>query len=439
MKKRLAAILKWVGISILALAVIYAGLMIWSAHKLRQAYAALEKDGRPMTMAQLIPPRLSDTRNAAPVYQASILLLKSKSVEVAESSYGDLFHALEMASDSILSDPPSPDAPAAAKMLQKWLQDPDVAMILRQVEVATAKPCQYKIVDYAKGTVDVRQLHPLKCLADILCAKARWQAGAGDTAGAWATVICSLRLSDSLKSEAILTGQFAYQRAGSVALKTIQHLARNSLPTPEQRQELDKLLLNLDSTRSLVSALDGDRLTQEQWLFKNDIDLGQRTLNFIVSFSPLGKFDQAVYLDICRQYANAAGQPYSAKTLNGIRDRGTDIPRCCVLSRMITHQYYGAIREFTEFRALAEVTRTGLATLDYRQANGKYPQSLAEAGVTEIRDPFTGKPLFYKLTEQRFIIYSAGENQKDDGGNDSREPGRGKYDIVWKVQAGKSE
>jgi hypothetical protein len=77
---------------------------------------------------------------------------------------------------------------------------------------------------------------------------------------------------------------------------------------------------------------------------------------------------------------------------------------------------------------LAWRTKTGrralvgiLAILRYRKVEGLYPddlETLLTAGyLREIPiDPYSGRPMGYRKTTDGFILYSWGENRKDDGG-----------------------
>jgi hypothetical protein len=80
--------------------------------------------------------------------------------------------------------------------------------------------------------------------------------------------------------------------------------------------------------------------------------------------------------------------------------------------------------------AMVLTTRAGLACKAYRKQFGRYPDSLAALvpGLldSEPIDPFTGKPLVYKVRNDGVLIYSLGANQKDDGG-------RGTYKITQMV------
>ncbi len=76
--------------------------------------------------------------------------------------------------------------------------------------------------------------------------------------------------------------------------------------------------------------------------------------------------------------------------------------------------------------------REGLVRIaEYRLRSGRLPPKLAACGGTPLLDPFTGKPLTYRRTDDGFAFYSVGENRKDDGGNGKRPEKGGKSpDIV---------
>jgi len=79
-----------------------------------------------------------------------------------------------------------------------------------------------------------------------------------------------------------------------------------------------------------------------------------------------------------------------------------------------------------------------LALRMYKAKKPFYPTSLSQL-VPEIlpelpKDPFTGKDLIYKLRGMTILVYSLGENLKDDWGVSQEEKRwKGDYDIVWKL------
>lgn len=64
-----------------------------------------------------------------------------------------------------------------------------------------------------------------------------------------------------------------------------------------------------------------------------------------------------------------------------------------------------------EYRA----TRAFIDVLQFRNHHGRWPESLAEAGVRAL-DPFDAEPLRYRREGEGFRIWSVGPNTRDDGG-----------------------
>src|ERR1017187_3346263 len=82
-----------------------------------------------------------------------------------------------------------------------------------------------------------------------------------------------------------------------------------------------------------------------------------------------------------------------------------------------------------------QLTVTAIALKRYQLRNGNYPPSLP-ALVPEFlaevpRDPVDGKPLRYRLDGKTFLLYSVGENGKDDGGDPSLEKGVESSSFQW--------
>lgn len=74
----------------------------------------------------------------------------------------------------------------------------------------------------------------------------------------------------------------------------------------------------------------------------------------------------------------------------------------------------------TTLEAMLQSIRLGLACRIYKEEKGVYPEGLADLapGILESIpvDPFTGKPFIYRIEESGLIIYSIGNNLKDDQG-----------------------
>jgi hypothetical protein len=94
---------------------------------------------------------------------------------------------------------------------------------------------------------------------------------------------------------------------------------------------------------------------------------------------------------------------------------------------------------YSGFLTALRLTRAGLALLRYKQAHGAFPETLAALGLEGLTDPYTEEPLHYRPEGQGFVVYSVGEDRKDNDGTAqpekrSSDP-RAKvlaYDEVWR-------
>jgi hypothetical protein len=71
--------------------------------------------------------------------------------------------------------------------------------------------------------------------------------------------------------------------------------------------------------------------------------------------------------------------------------------------------------------ALGRTADAAIAVEQYRRANGgNLPDSLAQLVPTYLRavpiDPFSGSEIRYGTSATRYVVYSFGKNEKDDGG-----------------------
>ena len=86
-----------------------------------------------------------------------------------------------------------------------------------------------------------------------------------------------------------------------------------------------------------------------------------------------------------------------------------------------------------------DLAQTVAAIRLYRLRHGVYPKALADLAPEILKkipiDEYSGKPLIYKIKGSCFIVYSVGENLKDDGGRpDKNAHSGGRGDIVIEVR-----
>lgn len=89
--------------------------------------------------------------------------------------------------------------------------------------------------------------------------------------------------------------------------------------------------------------------------------------------------------------------------------------------------HLAAKRDYAQ--AQADLAQQVLDLKLYRRAHGQYPASLAAPGVKARPDVFSGQSLRYRPQGNGFVLYSLGQNLRDDGGLADHRPDEG--DIVW--------
>jgi hypothetical protein len=81
------------------------------------------------------------------------------------------------------------------------------------------------------------------------------------------------------------------------------------------------------------------------------------------------------------------------------------------------------LRLDARFIASLRATRAGLAVESYRSEHGQLPDN----PPYDLADPFDGQPIRYKKLAKGYVVYSVGEDTKDDGGDE-------KKDITFTVE-----
>jgi hypothetical protein len=75
-------------------------------------------------------------------------------------------------------------------------------------------------------------------------------------------------------------------------------------------------------------------------------------------------------------------------------------------------------RNYWEIRTRRRLMAAHLLLRDYCLRKGRYPDTLEPLNLQELAiDPFSGQTLVYRLSGERYLLYSVGADGKDDGGH----------------------
>jgi len=438
MKKRTVKILTGIAILLVVLGLIYAIAVSVSSSKLRQAYADLKKDGRPMERQQVIPPEVPDTENAALLYESAILLLKAQPApeENLLEHLGDL-------SDKFIKE--SLDSDKLAEQVLLIGQDV-VTQALSIVEQGTRRDsCRFDL-DYDDGlNTLLPHLSGMRNFTRILCAKAYLEAKTGNPDTAWDMLTTQLKFADALRTETILVSELRRMAMIRLSCETITKLCEIAPPNAQQSDDIQSLLKDFDDIRPLIHSIDAERLLIGEWVFnltkdemykaslqhgsRGDAGLLHKLIIFGITFKPLLLADHAAYLRFMHDGTRFLERPYSPEQ-GKVMEQGVQKTRYLV-TRILTPPIFRVKAVHYEMTAQLRIARAGLALLQYKLATNTFPATLEALKLQNINDPFSNGQLLYKTEGEGFVLYSVGPDQKDNNGSPRQKKQETDWDIVW--------
>lgn len=144
--------------------------------------------------------------------------------------------------------------------------------------------------------------------------------------------------------------------------------------------------------------------------------------------------DRQSYAEYMERLAQAANAPYYEVQgeLAAIDAEVGDESIFSVCTQILVPALTRVQRAQARGEAMIDLTRIGLALEACHAETGAYPENLnavaTDLGGAVPVDPFTGQGYVYLPQGGSFILYSLGENGRDDGGRHDLREG----DIVWR-------
>jgi hypothetical protein len=346
---------------------------------------------------------------------------------------------------------PHPAEPLAADLralLEQYIQTN--AMSLKSLHEASAiDECRYPM-DLSNGSHTVlSHLSGVRNGVLLLCLEAVLHTEWGDPNGAVQAIATALHVADSLDDEPVVISHLVRIASLRFVAVTLERVMSQVALTDRQIETLYRVFHDLDITGGLPRALAGERCMLYP-LFDRPQSLDRRGFAklppgpLLEAYSVLGLAarEGAVYLDFAQECMQIAQLPVShyraavdAAEIRYLRDR-----KGILLSRIGLSS--GIMGREAVYVASLEVARVALVIERYRLAHGGLPERLDQLVPGDLKavpeDPFDGKPLRYRRLDRGYVVYSVGEDGKDDGGKeqppkDSRTPGE-TWDLVFQVR-----
>lgn len=432
---------------LLLLAVVHGVATFIYGRQVDAEIARIRASGGPVSVAELAGPSIPDDQNAAVICEKAFILLGSgKQPSEAERD----------AMSAILKPDERRKHPEAWDRARSAVKQFDGVLPL--IEQAMSRPkCRFPVRWQDGWFANFNHLGGLWRLQRYLAAKAVITAHDGDMAGAIHLIGLQIRLSETACNEPAPISQLVRYTMIRSAVNSLQYVLGSGAVSPGQARQLSRSLSEIDLMPGLMAALKGDRALGGLIGFQSGrASLAElRNIGFTcrVRYAPyllmceasaVGKpfrnADQAAYLRAMNEVIRICELPYQefeSKWESMVYVRG--FPWYASVTNMIIPMLEDCLRSRYQAQARVALAQAGLDLLDYHARSGSYPASLSDLATglgrrVNVRDPFSGSDFIYKPQANGYVLYSVGQNVKDDGGRERREDNSNmEDDIVWKI------
>jgi hypothetical protein len=339
---------------------------------------------------------------------------------------------------------PSRTQPLAAEtmsLMSEYLDDNRKALDKLHEAVADVKYCRYP-VDFNAGIeiqmVQMSHLSDLRRGARLLQLEAISRAEKDEAELAVRSVISVLRLGNSLANEPSLGSYYNQRACRQFAVLGLERIVNRTDLTNEQLTRLSEALADAEELTELLPGLIGERCVglagfrmstaqlRATGLFDGDRNESQLSIHLSVATFALRKYagrvdkNAILFLDAANDCIEALRLPLERRhaVADDIEKRLGSASRNDLLLNFALH----LPRVLVEFDAFARLrtARAALAVQRYRLAAGELPDTLADLVPAYLdtvpTDPFDGNELRYEKLGPGFVVYSIGDDLRDDGG-----------------------
>ncbi|MHC4248250.1 MAG: hypothetical protein ACYS9X_03900, partial [Planctomycetota bacterium] len=301
-------------------------------------------------------------------------------------------------------------------------------------------------LEYAVGEwMSKEPVYAIRSIARLLAAEALWAAQDGRPGDAVAALVAGMDTARLALGQPIPGDPLHPVSLWQMAMSSLREACRETQFSDDMRRTLVQSLGDMDFARAAEGAMILVRADMIEFA-RRSLDEPTEDYPGTVEANEDGGFlgarllrDQARCLRwMAEAVAATRLPPWQARPALAATRRARDIVVVTEMDGAPVSDYgfpaidaiYGRVLRAWAAR---DVARVGLALELCRSAKSEYPvklDALAPEFLPEVPpDPYTGKPLVYRVEGDEFLVYSIGENLQDDGGR--FDPQNWKFDIPW--------
>lgn len=412
----------------------------------------LKQASIPTTIEELIPYKLPDEENAVVIYR-EIFKMKNSLYEKHKEEWDWIPYVGTKGWDW----DKVPDE-MKKRVTDLLLYNDEFISLFKLLEKATSMKCQFiNREDYKNSKTILLDLSGLRGCANLLASKAKIEAENREVEKALHTCLIGLKLAKSLNDP--------------FGVSQLTRIAINGIIVREIEKVLRKGEGNVNLYQSLIREIESEmenNLTAYGLKGEMVIDLSyfsdqKKYIEIVIpkeSFEQLPETEKEgiskiykdpeefwgkqylTYLQTSSEIISLAKKPYweVREPLKKLADKIQKLPKEeSLMTQWLIPVPSPLFLRKARLDAAFGNAELALALKIYKAKNVGYPDRLTQI-VQDIlkelpKDPFTGEDYVYHRVGYGFVIYSLGDNAKDDGGISAvGNPWQGDFDIVWKCE-----
>lgn len=330
--------------------------------------------------------------------------------------------------------------------------------VVAKICAAAARPRAQFPIDYNKGAGEafgvLDHLGNLKRVQLNLKLRCAAHLAAGETDAAFADATNALNVAELLREEPLLISQLVRFAQGVVAVRTLWEGLAEHRWTDTQLATFQEQLGRLDYLGGLILAFEGERVVSIMaldeaiagppssghargiprvarkslplgWLRENQVALA-RTLTGLLK-ALRAQVDDAKLVGLAGSFVMRTEVE---------RLERMPVSPTTVFAKLVIPALASTEAKAAKIQTTAQLAITVCALERHRLAHGSYPETLDQLVPAFLPepplDPMTGQPFHYRRTDDGwFLLYSVGEDGKDDGGVFRAEKGEPIKDWPW--------
>ncbi len=289
-------------------------------------------------------------------------------------------------------------------------------------------------LDFSEGPeMELPHLSQMRDCARLLRASAFSNGMEGDYAAAVDDITTVMKLGDALAQEPILISQLVRIAICLIANSAIQDSFGAADLSPDLARRLTAQIDHAEHREAFAQSLANEQyMVQKMFAALRSGDRNGIPEGMIIG--PLDDADERTYIEMMTRLIAAARLPYykALPELKRMEDQVGELSQQMPYSVQFLPALARSCQAQARHEAVLDVAQLGIVLEQYKAREGSYPLTLdpiaEHFGGTLPVDPFNGQAYIYRPSFDSFLLYSIGENLRDDGGKHDYRKG----DIVWR-------